>query len=92
MRQKHEEASEYFYSDVKNYKKQALQAAKDLGYSKTVQNEIREAKTEAEIERIMVTARHGGSIYEPTAMTFKNTVLNSKYRGTGSSGERGGRF
>lgn len=40
-----------------NYKRFATKAAKDLGYSEEIENRIKEAKTEAEIVRIMVSAR-----------------------------------
>lgn len=39
------------------YKKQALTAAKELGYDERFIERIKKAKTEVEIERIMVTAR-----------------------------------
>lgn len=40
-----------------DYKRFATRAANDLGYSEEVENRIKEAKTEAEIARIMVSAR-----------------------------------
>lgn len=39
------------------YSSEAIKAAKDLGYPKTVINAIKAAKTENEIIRIMATAR-----------------------------------
>ena len=39
------------------YKYMAMDAAKDLGYGPEVASKIRAAKSDVEIERIMVTAR-----------------------------------
>lgn len=39
------------------YKKEALEAARDLRYSREVINKIREAKSDNEISRIMKSAR-----------------------------------
>lgn len=39
------------------YKKNALKAAKQLGYGKAVVEKIKAAKTDGEIARIMTTAR-----------------------------------
>lgn len=39
------------------YKKEALEAARDLCYSREVINKIREAKSDNEISRIMKSAR-----------------------------------
>ena len=39
------------------YKKQAIIAAKELGYGKDVLDKINKAKSETEIARIMATAR-----------------------------------
>ncbi len=44
--------------DFKSYKNDAMNAAKDLRYGKVVIDKIKAAKTEAEIQRIMVTERH----------------------------------
>lgn len=44
--------------EFETYKKDAINAAKDLRYGKTVVNKIRAAKNEAEIQRIMITERH----------------------------------
>lgn len=46
------------YGDFKNYKKNAIKAAKELKYGMIVVARIKAAKTEAEIQRIMVTERH----------------------------------
>lgn len=43
----------------KTYKQQAIDAAKDLLYSKECIEKLHNAKTEGEIERIMKDARHG---------------------------------
>ena len=40
------------------YKKAAIKAAKDLGYGNVAVGKIKNAKTEAEIQRIMITERH----------------------------------
>lgn len=45
-------------SELAQYKKEAKQAAVDFGYGEAVINAIRKAKSEAEIRRIMITARH----------------------------------
>ena len=45
-------------NDFKAYKKDAMDAARDLKYGKEVISMIKAAKTEAEIQRVMVTARH----------------------------------
>lgn len=42
---------------LKDYRSQAVRAAKDFGYGKEVNDKIKKAKTEGEIERIMRTAR-----------------------------------
>lgn len=44
--------------DKERYKPSAIRAAKDLGYGDEVVRKIRAAKTDDEIERIMVSARH----------------------------------
>jgi hypothetical protein len=49
------EVSGYF--GEKKYKQIAVEAATDLGYGDLVIERINRAKSEAEIERIMVTAR-----------------------------------
>ena len=41
----------------KTYRADALKAAKELGYGDEVIRRIKNAKTDGEIERIMVTAR-----------------------------------
>lgn len=41
-----------------SYKDFAVRAAKELGYGKTVILQIEMAETDAEVEHIMVTARH----------------------------------
>ena len=43
---------------LKQYRRQAKQAAIDFRYGDAVINRIRKAKDEAEISRIMITARH----------------------------------
>lgn len=43
-----------------DYQKEALTAAKDLCYGYEVMEQIRAAKTDEEIRRIMVTARKNG--------------------------------
>lgn len=45
--------------DEYTYKGQAIQAAKDLCYGEKVITQLKNAKTEAEISRIMCTARKG---------------------------------
>ena len=40
-----------------NYKRHAIRAAKELGYSENVIKRLESATSEAEIERIMNTAR-----------------------------------
>lgn len=40
-----------------DYKRFATKAANELGYPKEIENRIKEAKNEAEIARIMVSAR-----------------------------------
>ena len=42
---------------LQGYKCDAIQAAKDLCYGEKVIERLREAKTEGEIARIMITAR-----------------------------------
>ena len=44
---------DYFH----NYKKQAIQAARDLYYDEEVIARLKNAKTDAEVSRIMVKAR-----------------------------------
>ena len=41
-----------------NYQREALKAARDLCYGKDVERAIRNAKSETEIIRIMITARN----------------------------------
>ena len=43
---------------LKQYRRQAKQAALDLGYEDNVISAIRKAKSESEISRIMLDARH----------------------------------
>lgn len=45
-------------NEKESYKSTAIKAAKDLGYGLLIVKQIEMAKTDAEIERIMVTARH----------------------------------
>lgn len=40
------------------YRKEAAKAARQLGYGSKVVDQIKNAKSEAEIKKIMVTARH----------------------------------
>lgn len=47
------------YEEYK-YKRQAISAARDLGYSDEVISQLRKATCEAQIERIMRMARKGG--------------------------------
>lgn len=49
------EKAEY---SLKAYKKQALKIAKEFKYDKLVQNAIVDARSEAEVSRIMRDARH----------------------------------
>jgi hypothetical protein len=42
-----------------NYKRKAVSAAKDLGYSKEIVNLLKKATSEIEIARIMKSAREG---------------------------------
>ena len=42
---------------LQTYQREARKAAKDLGYGKKVIERINEAKTEGEIQRIMIKAR-----------------------------------
>ena len=44
--------------EVGAYRKEALEAAKDFHYGKSVESAIKKAKTENEIINIMVSARH----------------------------------
>ena len=43
--------------DETTYKKKAIKAARELGYSGTVIKQLKEAKTDVELTRIMKTAR-----------------------------------
>lgn len=54
----------------KGYRGEAIKAAKDLGYGEQVVRKIREAKSEAEIERIMFSARNEKGKYN----TRRNTT------------------
>ena len=47
----------YHKEDEENYKRKALTAAKELGYDNEVVEKIKASKSDAEIERIMNTAR-----------------------------------
>ena len=44
-------------ADKVKYRKEAIKAAKDLGYGYVIIAKIKAAKTDAEIEHIMVQAR-----------------------------------
>lgn len=46
-------------AEARSYRRYAIQAAKELCYGKTIVAELRKAKTEIEIARIMTTARGG---------------------------------
>ena len=50
--------SGFHRDDEENYRKQAMIAAKDLCSGNDVIEKIKAAKNDAEIERIMNTARH----------------------------------
>lgn len=52
--------SNYETDDLRQYRKEALKAARDLCYGEEVQRRIKNAKTSAEISRIMKSARMGG--------------------------------
>lgn len=45
-------------SELSKYRRQALTAARHLGYPADVVDRVRKAKTEIEICRAMTTARH----------------------------------
>lgn len=47
-----------YRSSIETIRHEAMQAAKDLGYSKDYINDLKAAKNEREIDRIMVRARH----------------------------------
>ena len=49
--------SAYETDDVRLYRKEAMRAARDLCYGADVERDLRNAKTSAEISRIMATAR-----------------------------------
>ena len=48
-----------FSSTFKTNKQNAMQAAKELGYSRECLDRLRKAETDGDIERIMRDARHG---------------------------------
>lgn len=48
----------YPVNSVEKYRRDAMEAAKDLRYGPEVVERIKNAKTDREIERIMITARH----------------------------------
>jgi hypothetical protein len=48
----------YFHDDLKKCQKQVIEAAEDLRYGDEVLERLRNATTEAEMERIMIAARH----------------------------------
>jgi hypothetical protein len=52
-----------YFGEV-SYQYTAMDAAKQLGYGDEVVNKIRAAKSDAEIERIMVTAREQAALKE----------------------------
>lgn len=49
----------YQYHDIEEYRREAINAAKDLEYSDSVIAKIEAAKTEAQIANIMANARKG---------------------------------
>ena len=50
----------YFqYSDIKEYKREAIKAAEELGYGEAVISKIKAATTETQIGNIMAEARKG---------------------------------
>ena len=42
---------------LSNYKKFAIKAVRDFGYPSDVENQIKKARSESEVEHLMVTAR-----------------------------------
>ena len=48
----------YGRDSLNQYRKLALRACKDFRYSKETYERVKNAKSDAEIERIMFTARH----------------------------------
>lgn len=46
------------YDALETFRRQAINAAKDFHYGKDVIKQLKEAKSDAEIDRIMKTARH----------------------------------
>ena len=42
----------------KAYKSEAIKAAKDLGYGTEILEKLENAKTDGEIQRLMIAARH----------------------------------
>lgn len=44
--------------ELKHYRKDAIKAAKDFYYGDEVIKQLKAAKSETEIERIMINARH----------------------------------
>lgn len=47
-----------YRSSLESYRAEATEAAKDLYYGTAVIERIKNAKTDREIQRIMITARH----------------------------------
>ena len=47
-----------YKSSIETIRHEAMQAAKELGYSKERIEDLRTAKNDREIDRIMVQARH----------------------------------
>lgn len=47
-----------YYTPLEAYRNEALKAAKDFHYGESVYSRIKNANTESEIQRIMISARH----------------------------------
>ena len=63
--------------EFRQHRRKMINAAKELGYNEDVVNRIKEAKTEAEISRIMRTARVKGE-YEELGVKWVDRVTIKK--------------
>lgn len=61
------------------YRGEALKAAKDLFYDKSIIRQIKNAKSDAEIERIMCTARNRPPDQKKVARTVTRCLSSNNF-------------
>lgn len=72
------ELKSFYDSETVNYRRFAIKAAKELGYPKGVIKKIKDAEDDAEIAKIMKSARESG-IHEEYKYKKNTNKVNGRY-------------